>query len=142
MKLCACVVLLAGGISLAFLAGGKQLLAQGPAGEQHAFEVASIRPHENAEDPSATNFLPGGRYEGKNVSVRKMIRQALGVEDTQMSGAPDWVDTARYDIEAKTGETATLGGGPYRAEWELRCEAGMGREPGCGFGAAVVVRSD
>jgi len=81
-----------------------QAAAAGPA----SFEVASIRPHENAEDPSETNFLPGGRYEGKNVSVRKMIRQALGVEDTQMSGAPDWVDTARYDIEAKTGEAATL----------------------------------
>ena len=73
-----------------------------------SFEVASIRPHLNPDDSSETNFLPGGRYEGKNVSVRKLIRQATGVEDRQMIGAPDWVDSERYDINAKTTGTATL----------------------------------
>lgn len=72
------------------------------------FEVASIRPHQNPDDPSETNFLPGGRYEGKNVSVRKLIRQATGVEDRQMIGVPGWVDSERYDINATTGDTATL----------------------------------
>jgi uncharacterized protein (TIGR03435 family) len=78
------------------------------AGQAATFEVASIRPHLDAEDPSETNFLPGGRYEGKNVSVRKLIRQATGVEDRQMLGVPDWADSERYDIEAKTADTARL----------------------------------
>jgi uncharacterized protein (TIGR03435 family) len=73
-----------------------------------SFEVASIRPHENPDDPSETNLLPGGRYEGKNVSVRKLIRQATGVEDRQMIGVPDWADSERYDIEAKTADTERL----------------------------------
>jgi uncharacterized protein (TIGR03435 family) len=75
---------------------------------QTTFEVASIRPHQNADDPSETNFLPGGRYEGKNVSMRKLIRQATGVEDRQMLGVPDWADSERYDINAKTADTARL----------------------------------
>lgn len=73
-----------------------------------AFEVASIRPHPNAEDSQETNLLPGGRYVGINTSVRKLIRLALGVEDNQMLGAPGWVDSAHYDIDAKTGESTRL----------------------------------
>ena len=99
------VLLLVGWIGLA--ATGGRALAQIAAGERDSFEVASIRPHEGSGDSSETNLLPGGRYEGKNVSVRKMLRQALGVDDPQMLGAPDWVDTACYDIEAKTGGAGT-----------------------------------
>jgi uncharacterized protein (TIGR03435 family) len=99
-------LLLVGWIGMAVM--GERALAQGVVAERHSFEVASIRPHENAEDSSVTNLLPGGRYEGKNVSIRKMMRQALGVDDPQMLGAPDWVDTARYDIEARTGDTGKL----------------------------------
>ena len=73
-----------------------------------SFEVASIRPHLDPNDSSDTNLLPGGRYEGRNVSVRKLIRQATGVDDRQMVGVPDWVDSERYDIDAKTGDTAQL----------------------------------
>lgn len=73
-----------------------------------SFEVASIRPHENPDDPSETNLLPGGRYEGKNVSVRKLIRLATGADDRQMLGVPDWADSERYDIEAKAAEPAKL----------------------------------
>ena len=91
-------------------AGG--LVAQTGTGDStsgaNSFEVASIRPHLNPDDSSETNFLPGGRYEGKNVSVRKLIRQATGVEDRQMIGVPDWADSERYDINARTGDTATL----------------------------------
>src|SRR5438067_7724097 len=90
----------------------SELAAQEKVGEhatnQAGFEVASIRPHQNADDPSETNFLPGGRYEGKNVSVRKLIRQATGVEDRQMIGVPDWADSERDDINATTADTARL----------------------------------
>jgi uncharacterized protein (TIGR03435 family) len=102
----ACALLLVGCMDMAAM--GQRGLAQGVAGEPHSFEIAPIRPHENPEDPSETNLLPGGRYQGKNVSLRKLMRQALGVDDSQMSGAPSWVDTARYDIEARTESTAIL----------------------------------
>lgn len=70
------------------------------------FEVASIKPHIARGDPgsegSSTNVLPGGRLSCSNVNVRKLIRNAFQVEDSQMTGAPGWVDSASYDIEAKT----------------------------------------
>lgn len=72
------------------------------------FEVASIRPHRGEDDHQETNLLPGGRYVGTNATVRKLIRLALGVEDEQILGAPGWIDTERYDIDAKTGSTARL----------------------------------
>ena len=73
-----------------------------------AFEVARIRLHANPDDPSETNLLPGGRYEGRNVSVRKLIRLATGVDDRQLVGIPDWADSERYDIDAKMADTARL----------------------------------
>jgi uncharacterized protein (TIGR03435 family) len=70
------------------------------------FEVVSIRPHEFRSDPgsesSDSNVSPGGRLTSRNVTVRKMIRNAFGVDDFQISGAPGWVDSDSYDIDAKT----------------------------------------
>jgi uncharacterized protein (TIGR03435 family) len=88
--------------------GSGRVVAQAAADRASTFEVASIRVHENADDPSETNLLSGGRYEGKNVSLRKLIRQATGVDDEQMLGVPDWADSVGYDIEARTGETSQL----------------------------------
>lgn len=77
-------------------------LAQTPV----TFEVASIRPHiaqgDTGSEGSNTNVLPGGRLSCRNVNVRKLIRNAFQVEDSGMTGAPGWVDSASYDIEAKT----------------------------------------
>jgi len=71
-----------------------------------AIEVASIRPHVAKADPgsegSNTNVLPGGRLSCSNVNVRKLMRNAFGVEDSRIIGAPGWVDSESYDIEAKT----------------------------------------
>jgi len=76
------------------------------------FEVASIRPHaaqgDAGSESSNTNVLPGGRRSCSNVNVRKLLRNAFQVEDWGMIGAPGWVDSASYDIEAKTtGGVAT-----------------------------------
>jgi uncharacterized protein (TIGR03435 family) len=68
------------------------------------FEVVSIRPHAGpgVGEGSNTRVLPGGRITGSNVNARKLIRNAFGIDDFQMSGAPGWVDSESYDFEAKT----------------------------------------
>ena len=71
------------------------------AGTLPDFEVASIRQHTSADTESSTTVYPGGRLTAVNLNVRKMIRNAFGVEDYQISGAPRWVDSTYYDIEAK-----------------------------------------
>ena len=65
------------------------------------FEVASIRLDTRAESERSTTVLPGGRLSASHLDVRKMIRNAFDVEDYQISGAPRWIDSTSYAIEAK-----------------------------------------
>jgi bla regulator protein blaR1 len=72
------------------------------------FEVASIKP----SDPSVNGFriqtAPGGRFIATGVTVKFLIQQAYGVREFQIVGAPGWIDTARFDLNAKSDEeTAT-----------------------------------
>ncbi len=71
------------------------------------FEVASIRINRTGGSSDA-DFLPGGRFRGRNLSVRKMIQMATMVEDNQMIGVPSWTETASYDIDGKTVSTAPV----------------------------------
>ena len=72
------------------------------------FEVASVKPYVSSGNPagdsSDTNVLPGGRFTGTNVTVRKLIRNAFQVEDSRILGAPGWIDLQSYNIEAKTAD--------------------------------------
>ena len=36
-----------------------------------------------------------------NVTLRLMIRNAYRVQDSQIAGGPDWLNTARFDVTAK-----------------------------------------
>ena len=80
------------------------------------FEVASIRRNKAGEAeraavpayvpmvPGRAQTLPGGRLRGPNMSVREIIRDAYGHRNRPQSeivGAPEWIDTERYDIEAR-----------------------------------------
>jgi uncharacterized protein (TIGR03435 family) len=73
----------------------------------YRFEVVSIKINRNGGSSDA-DFLPGGRFRGRNLSVRKMIQMATMVEDNQMIGVPSWTDTASYDIDGKTVSTAPV----------------------------------
>jgi uncharacterized protein (TIGR03435 family) len=65
------------------------------------FEVASIKPVKDSGDgPIRLMFRPDG-ISANNIALRMIIRQAYGVEDNQIVGAPGWLDSERYDIEAK-----------------------------------------
>ena len=45
-------------------------------------------------------FTPDG-FSATNVPLQFFLREAYGVEDDQISGAPNWVRSDGYDIEAK-----------------------------------------
>lgn len=75
------------------------LLAQAP--KEPAFDVAAIKP---SADPQAFSFSmvqPGGRYIGQNMSLRLLIKTAYGVHDSQIVNGPSWIDSDRWDINAK-----------------------------------------
>lgn len=68
------------------------------------FEVAVIRP--NLAGPSAGtsfNLFDGGRVKMTNEPVKLLIRQAFRLQNAQIAGGPNWIESDRYDIEAKTG---------------------------------------
>ncbi|HEV2711070.1 MAG TPA: TIGR03435 family protein [Edaphobacter sp.] len=67
-----------------------------------AFEVASIRP----DDPdSMANMVrmmfESDRYTASHTTLEMLIKDAYGVDDNQILGAPKWVNSARYDVDAK-----------------------------------------
>jgi uncharacterized protein (TIGR03435 family) len=65
------------------------------------FEVASIRLNTSDSADSNVNSLPEGRFIVTNETVRSLIRLAFRIKDYQIDKAPAWIDTARYDINAK-----------------------------------------
>ena len=45
--------------------------------------------------------MPGGGINATNVTLKLLIETAYGVEGFQLFGGPGWIETARYNIEAK-----------------------------------------
>lgn len=47
---------------------------------------------------------PGGRFVADGVTLKFLLEEAYSVKESQISGAPPWIDSERYDIEAKAEE--------------------------------------
>ena len=105
-----------GAVSAAQLKGQSlarsQETAASPAQE---FEVASVK-----RNASGNNFVqlggdPGGRFTATNVPLKLLIRQAYQLQDSQIVGGPNWINTDRFDIIAKAPGPLVLpapGGSP------------------------------
>jgi uncharacterized protein (TIGR03435 family) len=66
-----------------------------------AFDVAAIKPTADITVFSYSHVEPGGRYLGQNMSLRLLIKTGYGVHDNQIIGVPSWIDSDRWDINAK-----------------------------------------
>jgi uncharacterized protein (TIGR03435 family) len=64
------------------------------------FEVVSIKPAGWVGAGFQVSYDPG-RLTVRNASLKSLIELAYRVKDYQISGGPKWLDSARYDIEAK-----------------------------------------
>jgi uncharacterized protein (TIGR03435 family) len=71
------------------------------------FEVASIHPNPGGTTDSIVNFPETGRLTVTNATLKTLIRAAYGIQNDQISGGPKWLDTDRYDIEARTSGPIT-----------------------------------
>jgi bla regulator protein blaR1 len=90
----------------AFFAVVAGALAQAPT-HKPQFEVASIKPADPNDRGTRIGFEPGGRFVASGITVNFLIQQAYGVRDFQISGAPGWIGSARFNISAKPdAETA------------------------------------
>jgi uncharacterized protein (TIGR03435 family) len=71
-----------------------------------AFDVASIKLHPGQTDGVTFADREGGRLNVVNNPIFNIIDNAYGISKYQLIGAPDWVDSERYDIEARGPATA------------------------------------
>jgi len=78
--------------------------AQGhPSQAPPRFEVASIKRNTSGDRGEHISVKPGGLFGVDNMSVRSLIQNGFGVQDSQISGGPGWINSERYDISAKSG---------------------------------------
>jgi uncharacterized protein DUF3738 len=81
-----------------------QAFAQSAPVSRPQLEVASIKQNKSGDSGAFFSAYPGGRFLGRNVSIQRLMRLAYRVLDFQLSGAPAWLNTERYDIETKAAK--------------------------------------
>jgi uncharacterized protein (TIGR03435 family) len=64
------------------------------------FEVASIKLNKSS-DRAVRIGAKGGRFTAINFPLQMLITRAYKISDLQFTGAPKWLSSDRYDIEAK-----------------------------------------
>jgi uncharacterized protein (TIGR03435 family) len=74
-----------------------------------SFEVASVKRNTSGDLNSGFDARPGGIVVASNVTLRSLIRVAYQIQVSQIEGGPAWLDSDRFDINAKAG-------GPARQE--------------------------
>ena len=70
-----------------------------------SFEVASIRPNRSGDGRMMFQNTPG-RFVVNNANTKFLIEFAYNIKDFQLSGGPSWINTDRYDIDAKMEDSA------------------------------------
>ena len=71
------------------------------------FEVASVKLSKSVTLSSNRTVAPGGRLTVINATLKSLIQWSYGLPTFQISGGPAWLDSDRFDIEAKPEGSAT-----------------------------------
>lgn len=68
----------------------------------YEYDVVSIKQNKNTDPKHYVVNFPGDGISAENIPLRLLVQYAFGFNDsTRFSQMPSWVDTERYDIEAK-----------------------------------------
>lgn len=86
-------------LALTFSSLTLQIRGVAQGAERPRFEVASIKPNVS-NDGMVQVQRTGTRYTARGVTLALLIRNAFDVQESQVIGAPAWVDTDRFDIVA------------------------------------------
>jgi len=65
-----------------------------------SFEVASIKPNHSGDRRFFVSWQPG-RFNATGMTLKFLITIAYDVKEFQVTGGPGWVNSERYDIDAK-----------------------------------------
>jgi uncharacterized protein (TIGR03435 family) len=92
-------------VILSMIGSAAGLIAQAP--PQGGFEVASVKRNLSGEGRVQQRLQPGGRYVAINIPLRMLVMRAYRLLEFRLAGAPDWINTVRYDIVALAPGAAT-----------------------------------
>jgi len=72
-----------------------------------SFEVASIRPPgPNESEINGLSTYPGGKIVARGCTLQYLVMLAFHLQQFQISGGPNWIDRARFDLQAKPPDSS------------------------------------
>jgi uncharacterized protein (TIGR03435 family) len=77
--------------------------------EAQRFEVASVKPSAQSVGKDYYNQITIGpsTFSGRNVTLKRLITEAYGIEPPQVFDGPKWLDESEFDVEAKAGQAVS-----------------------------------
>jgi uncharacterized protein (TIGR03435 family) len=73
------------------------------------YSSVSIKPSPSSADGLFQSkmklSLKDGSFVAEGITLQRLIQMAYHVQDSQISGGPDWLNSARFDIEAKLDDS-------------------------------------
>ncbi len=117
----ACLIAACAGICAAFLAVTLTRAQSSDSGAAQApmFEIASIKPNDSDKGTSHYSHFSATAAQGTLVATSELLRDFIRdayappggrLENNQLIGGPAWIDSKRYDIDAKVDDAV-------RNEW-------------------------
>ncbi len=71
------------------------------------FDVVSVKENRSGKDGWAAPPPSHGAFTGTNTTLMMLITSAYRIQNAQVIGGPKWLNSARFDINAKGAETAS-----------------------------------
>jgi hypothetical protein len=96
--------------------GAQSVSAQSEPAGRSAFAAASIHENTAARGDMNLQFLPGGKFTGRRMTLAMLVAAAydLPFQSPRLTGGSEWVYDTRFDIQAASEEGAIPTGAPRR----------------------------
>jgi bla regulator protein BlaR1 len=75
-----------------------------------AFTSVSIKPHPPTTEPNTSKIafdMHDGSFTARGVTLQTLIELAYHAQGAQLMGSPEWVNTAKFDVDAKADSSFT-----------------------------------
>ena len=67
-----------------------------------SFDVVSIRPQPVEDDRFGVKMPAEGQFRATGSTAKLLLMLAYDMQETQIAGGPEWLDSAKWEIEAKS----------------------------------------
>jgi uncharacterized protein (TIGR03435 family) len=86
----------------------RPLSSQAQTDAPRRFEVASVTRNLSGRGGWSLNPLPGGRFSAQNLPLRQVVLFADDLRDFQLVNDPAWLQSLRFDIDARASADVPL----------------------------------